>query len=154
MLARQTKNFKPLKVEEIEPENRDCEICYEPFGPSDDGRGSEKPIQMLSCVHVFGHVCLFSWLAQFMPYGKWWNWFVAGIYLKTFPAHDEAECHEAIVHTSAKDMSIAFQADGHRKPDWRDWLDWHSEDRNLMPRVAPTPSEHEVISPKCRKKSP
>lgn len=59
LMVSQTENFKSLKIEDIEPENRVCEICFEPLGPS------EEPIQILSCGHVFGHVCLSNWLAEF-----------------------------------------------------------------------------------------
>lgn len=73
-IAKQMENFKWLQISDIEPENRMCDICYEPLGRSNAGRPSEEPIQLLSCGHVFGHICLFNWLATLMPNGKWTSW--------------------------------------------------------------------------------
>ncbi|MCJ1266474.1 hypothetical protein MMC22_006359 [Lobaria immixta] len=152
LIAIQMENFKSLKVEDIEPEHRECEICLEPFGPSKDGKSSEEPIQLLSCGHVFGHACLFHWLAEFIPMGKWWNWDVPkDDFGRSFRENDEDEYHEAIIHTDVNDLSLAFQDDGRLRPDWRDYLNWHSDNYvDLMPMSLRPLSIHEASCPKCR----
>ncbi|MCJ1267496.1 hypothetical protein MMC22_007381 [Lobaria immixta] len=153
LLVTQIENFKPLTVEDIEPENRACEICFEHYGPSDDGKPSEVPIQILSCGHVFGHTCIFNWLAGFIPMGKWWNWVAPkGDFWRSFREIDEDEYHEAVIHTNVNDLSIAFQDDGKLRPDWRDYLNWDSNNDflDLMPMRLRPFSIHDASCPKCR----
>lgn len=152
-MIKQMENFIPLKLEDIESENRDCEICYEPLG-------AEEPIKLLPCGHVFGHICLYRWLVEFMPEGRWWYWEDSEAYRpylseEEFLNADEEEFQEAIRHTNVRDVSIAYQEDGRRRPDWRDYLNWNSDnDEHLMPSFpfGPWPSNDvcNATCPKCR----
>lgn len=156
LMAQQTKFFTPVKVEDLDPEHGDCEICFEPLGPS------EEPVRLLSCGHVFGHVCIFHWLARFMPCGQWWDWVPEDAYFpygseEVFRAQDAAEFQVATMHTIVDDMSIACQEDGQLRPDWRDYLNWISDDiEDLMPLSAPrfSPEVRHASCPKCRGRFP
>ena len=53
--------FKPVKLDDIEPEDRECSICRQSFCPTDDGQKTEIPIS-LPCNHVFGMDCLMEWI--------------------------------------------------------------------------------------------
>lgn len=158
LMVKQTEKFSPLAIWDIKPGHRDCEICFEPFGPSDHGESMEEPIQLLSCGHIFGHFCLFKWLAGFMPRGKWWDWPDSDAYWPQVPEdlfriHDKSEFDEAVMHTDVNDVSIAYQEDGKLRHDWRDYLNWHSDDHDdLMPRSDPSLSSevHNATCPKCR----
>ena len=44
-----------VNLDDIEPENRECDICREPFS-------RERPVS-LPCRHIFGEKCLKSWIA-------------------------------------------------------------------------------------------
>lgn len=157
-IAEQVRNFKPLKIEDLKPQERVCEICFEPFGPSDDGSPSEEPIRLQTCGHVFGHVCLYSWLATFASNGKWWNWLDSDAFWpydneEAFWKNDEIEFEEAVAFSDVDNVSIAFQEDGRRRRDWRDRLNWRS-DHNDDLMLAPWPQHtHELVHascPKCR----
>ncbi|MCJ1264445.1 hypothetical protein MMC22_004317 [Lobaria immixta] len=63
-IACQLELMRPVKVDHIEPENQQCDICRESFGPSDNGASRENPVS-LPCGPIFGNDCL-------------WNWIVAG----------------------------------------------------------------------------
>ena len=56
------KNFKPLELDDLEPESQECVICRQSFLLADDGTGRENPIS-LPCGHVFGQKCLSRWIA-------------------------------------------------------------------------------------------
>ena len=62
------------QMKDIKPQNRDCEICHETLGSLDDDRLSEEPIEIISCGHVYGHICLFTWYANFTLTDNWWHW--------------------------------------------------------------------------------
>ncbi|MCJ1425142.1 hypothetical protein MMC29_003030 [Sticta canariensis] len=150
-MIKQMENLIPLKLEDIESENGDCEICYEPLG-------LEEPIKLLACGHVFGQICLYRWLAEFMPSGKWWDWKASDAYWphpseEVFGVFDENEFHEAIIHTNVRDVSIAYREDGRLRRDWRDYLNWSSDNNeDLMPTLGLWPSNdvHHATCPKCR----
>lgn len=120
-----------------------------PLGSSDDGSPPEEPIKLLSCGHIFGHVCIVNWLATFMPTSIWWDWDASDAYWpheseKIFGQCDEYEFHEAIMQTNVNDVSIAFQEDHQRRRDWRDYLNWTSNDiDDLMPMSEPKPPNKE-----------
>ncbi|MCJ1463315.1 hypothetical protein MMC07_001922 [Pseudocyphellaria aurata] len=141
-MVRQMENFKSLESEDIEPANRNCDICLQPFGTSDD---SEDPIQLLSCGHIFGHDCIFRWFVTFMPTRKWWDWSTWDAYWphsseESFRVNDEDQFLEATVYSNIDDVAIAIQHDGQPRPDWRDYLNWNSNDpADLLP-VQPKPS--------------
>ena len=61
LVNQQIQNFKPVQTGDLEPENRECDICFEPFDLE------EEPITLLSCGHIFGHDCLYHWVAQLLP---------------------------------------------------------------------------------------
>lgn len=151
-IARQLEEFKSLKIEDIKPQNWDCEICRETIGTSDDDRPSEVPIEMISCGHVFGHICLSTWFANSMLTDNWWHWAAPQTLPVSFEANGEAEYREAVIYTSVEDVSIALHPDGQRRPDWRDFLNWTSDDhKNLMPTSLPPLENYCVSCPKCRK---
>ncbi|MCJ1423108.1 hypothetical protein MMC29_000989 [Sticta canariensis] len=56
--------FRPVELDDIEPEKRSCDICRESFGPgpADDGTIPEKPVS-LPCNHIFGMDCISDWIA-------------------------------------------------------------------------------------------
>lgn len=54
--------LKTVELEDIELENRECDICRESFGSSEGGRSSETPVS-LPCGHIFGKDCLSSWIS-------------------------------------------------------------------------------------------
>ncbi|MCJ1272116.1 hypothetical protein MMC22_012023 [Lobaria immixta] len=150
VLARETENFKTLKMEDIEPENQKCEICFEPFDPL------EKPIQILSCGHIFGHVCLSNWLAEFRS-----NWAAEDPFWPRPPfsetslreSDEKSEFKEAVLLTDLDDVSIALQDNGQRRRDWRDCLNWDSDDeKDLMPTSWLPLAVHDASCPKCRGK--
>ena len=150
-IINQLSNFMPLKLEDLEPERKDCEICFEPLGRS------EEPVKLLSCGHVFGHVCLYQWVAQFIPEGKWCNWEPSDAYRpylseEAFRINDDYELRECIRRTSIGKISTAFQ-DGELRPDWRNRLNWSSDSvDDLMPRSCGVPRAafSEITCPKCR----
>ena len=154
-IIKQMENLMSLKIEDIESENRDCEICFEPYGP-------EQPIKLLACGHVFGHVCFFRWLTEFMPEGRWSDWEATDAYWpydseEDFRRYEADDFREAIMHTDVEDISIAFQDDGRLTPDWRDYLNWISEDdEDLLPMSGPTIEPDysndvcHATCPKCR----
>lgn len=53
--------FKSVTLDDIEPENRECDICRQSFCSTDDGQSPEIPIS-LPCGHVFGMDCLSNWI--------------------------------------------------------------------------------------------
>ncbi|MCJ1425417.1 hypothetical protein MMC29_003316 [Sticta canariensis] len=53
--------FKSVKLDDIEPENGECDICRQSFCSTDDGRSPEIPIS-LPCGHVFGMDCISNWI--------------------------------------------------------------------------------------------
>lgn len=55
--------LKPVDLDDIEPENRECDICREPFGPSSDNPTSPEVPVSLPCGHIFGKDCLENWIA-------------------------------------------------------------------------------------------
>lgn len=54
--------LKPVKLEDIKPEDQECDICQESFGSADDCNSPEKPVS-LPCGHIFGKDCLSEWIA-------------------------------------------------------------------------------------------
>lgn len=54
--------LKLVRLEDIEPENQECDICRESFRSSDNGTSSEKPVS-LPCRHIFGKNCILDWIA-------------------------------------------------------------------------------------------
>lgn len=53
--------LKPIKLNDIEPKDQNCDICRGSFGPSDDGSNPESPVALL-CGHVFGNDCISAWI--------------------------------------------------------------------------------------------
>lgn len=52
----------PVNTNALDPKERSCCICLQPFGPiALTQGGSEAPVQ-LPCGHVFGEVCISSWI--------------------------------------------------------------------------------------------
>lgn len=161
-IAKQMENFNRLKIHDLAPDKRDCEICYEPLGvgASDNGRPMEEPVELRACGHVFGHVCLFSWFAQLMPLGRWWNWEASNAHWPwpsedDFRANDEYEFREARFLTDVEDVSVALHEDGQRRSDWRERLNWNSDDSADL--LSKPTSQHYVYNgvatlscPKCR----
>ena len=60
-IARQLTFLKQVDLEDLEPEDRTCEICREPYVPLNDNGCHEKPVS-LPCGHVFGYDCLEEWM--------------------------------------------------------------------------------------------
>lgn len=157
LIVTQMENFETLKVEDIEPENRFCEICFEPFGPFDDGSPSEEPVQLLGCGHVFGHVCISHWLAQFMPQGKWW-YYIKDSYLhslsdRDFRSNEATKVCAAINHTDFDNVGILYHEDRQLRRDWRDILNWNTDYlEDLLPASMPWfgPELRDASCPKCR----
>lgn len=63
LLSLRVEILKPVKLDDIEPENQQCDICQESFSPSEDGTSQEKPVS-LPCGHVFGKECIAGWMAD------------------------------------------------------------------------------------------
>lgn len=154
-MTQQTQCFTPVNVADLDPERRDCEICFEPLG----GGSEEQPVRLQSCGHVFGHVCIFHWLARSMPWGQWCDWAAEDAYFpygseQVFRAEDARQFQVAATHTTVDDLNIAFnQEDGQLRPDWRDYLNWISDDvKDLLPISASrfAPEVCRASCPKCR----
>ena len=56
-----------VNVAELEPEDRTCSICVQPYEDPEDGDIIHAPVR-LPCSHVFGKVCLARWTT---PFGVW-----------------------------------------------------------------------------------
>lgn len=54
--------FKPVELDDIEPEDLACDICRQSFRPTADGPTPEEPVR-LPCNHVFGKNCISEWIA-------------------------------------------------------------------------------------------
>ncbi|MCJ1423920.1 hypothetical protein MMC29_001805 [Sticta canariensis] len=54
--------ISPVKLDDIEPENQECDICRQSFLPADDGTSPETPVS-IQCGHIFGKNCLSQWIA-------------------------------------------------------------------------------------------
>lgn len=159
LVNQQIQNFKPVKTGDLEPDNRECDICFEPFGIA------EEPIKLLSCGHIFGHGCLYHWAAQFLPSGRWFKWEAprspfASLSEDAFRRKEQDIFSEAIHYTDVEDVTKAYQDDGLLKRDWREYLNWNSDTfEDLMP-----PTEKQLLTesiiipgiscPKCRGKFP
>lgn len=53
--------LKAVKLDDIEPDNQQCDICRESFGSAVDDQRPEKPVS-LPCGHIFGDHCLSGWM--------------------------------------------------------------------------------------------
>lgn len=53
--------LEPVKLEDLDPDERLCAICQQEFHVSEDVRSSHPPIKTV-CGHVFGKPCLTKWL--------------------------------------------------------------------------------------------
>lgn len=54
--------LKPADLDDIKPENQECDICRESFGHSGDRSRPEEPVS-LPCGHVFGRDCIENWIS-------------------------------------------------------------------------------------------
>lgn len=155
-IVKQMEHFKSVKIEDIEPENRVCSICFDPFGHSDDGK-PEEPIQLLSCGHVLGHVCLSNWLATFMANGKWCGCLASDYYWcfvsdASFQVHDENEFREATRDTNVNDMSTVFPGDDQLiRRDWGNYLIFNPRNGEDLMRGSSFPfGTYKASCPLCR----
>lgn len=62
VIVNQGDGLKPVNLDDIEPENRECDICREPFGPSSDHTTRPEMPVSLPCGHIFGQDCLENWI--------------------------------------------------------------------------------------------
>ncbi|MCJ1426234.1 hypothetical protein MMC29_004137 [Sticta canariensis] len=92
-----------------------------------------------------------------MPSGRWWDWEASDDYWPhqsedAFRVYDEEEFHKARIYTNVRNVSIAFNEHGRLRRDWRDFLNWNSDNHeDLLPMSAPRPSEaRNATCPKCR----
>lgn len=53
--------LEPVKLEELDPEDRQCTICQEEFLDSEEVKPSHAPVK-IACGHVFGKKCIIRWL--------------------------------------------------------------------------------------------
>lgn len=60
-IVKELEIMERVNLNDIEPENRECDICRESFSP-------EKPVS-LPCRHIFGEKCLDAWIAV----DRWWD---------------------------------------------------------------------------------
>ncbi|KIH89613.1 hypothetical protein SPBR_07243 [Sporothrix brasiliensis 5110] len=56
--------MKPVKIDDLEEDDRMCIICYNDFGVCAPEGIVEHPLRMPKCNHVFGHHCIRRWLVQ------------------------------------------------------------------------------------------
>ncbi|MCJ1466589.1 hypothetical protein MMC07_005209 [Pseudocyphellaria aurata] len=55
------KKLKPIKMEDLDPDDRLCAICHAELYVSEDERLSHAPVKTV-CGHVFGKNCIMRWL--------------------------------------------------------------------------------------------
>lgn len=53
--------LKPVKLDDMEPKNQKCDICWESFGSSNECTNREQPVS-LPCGHIFGKDCISDWI--------------------------------------------------------------------------------------------
>lgn len=51
----------PVKADDLDPDERFCSICLQPFGSTALNQGGSEAPTQLPCGHVFGEVCMASW---------------------------------------------------------------------------------------------
>ena len=59
----QLDTVKSVKLDDLEPTRKECDICRQSFLTADDGTTPENPVS-LPCGHVFGSLCLSRWIAS------------------------------------------------------------------------------------------
>ncbi|MCJ1463863.1 hypothetical protein MMC07_002472 [Pseudocyphellaria aurata] len=53
--------LEPIKLEDLDPDNRLCAICHEELFVSEDVKRSHDPVKTI-CGHIFGKKCIIHWL--------------------------------------------------------------------------------------------
>lgn len=59
----QLDTVKSVKLDDLDPARKECDVCRQSFLSADHGTTPEKPVS-LPCGHVFGSSCLSSWIAS------------------------------------------------------------------------------------------
>ncbi|MCJ1467435.1 hypothetical protein MMC07_006060 [Pseudocyphellaria aurata] len=54
-------DFQHIEIADLDPNDRECEICHEEFSVSEDLMLSHPPVRT-PCGHIFGDNCLMMWL--------------------------------------------------------------------------------------------
>lgn len=53
--------LRPMSVDALDPKERSCCICFQPFRPTASSQGGSEVPAQLPCGHVFGELCVLSW---------------------------------------------------------------------------------------------
>lgn len=61
-------NLEPVRLEDLDPNDRECPICQVEFCVSKDARQSHPPVKTM-CGHVFGRPCIIKWLDPLSYWG-------------------------------------------------------------------------------------
>ncbi|MCJ1470017.1 hypothetical protein MMC07_008662 [Pseudocyphellaria aurata] len=54
-------SLKPVKLDDIDSANQECDICRQSFSLSENGDAPEPPVT-LPCGHIFGKDCISNWI--------------------------------------------------------------------------------------------
>lgn len=64
-----TTKLEPVRLEDIDPENRECAICLKEYCVSEDAKLSHPPVKT-PCGHIFGQSCIVWWLDPLCYWGS------------------------------------------------------------------------------------
>ncbi|MCJ1268586.1 hypothetical protein MMC22_008474 [Lobaria immixta] len=60
--------LEPVRLEDLDPDDRQCAICHQEFRVSEDVKLSHVPVKTI-CGHVFGEPCIIKWLDPLCYWG-------------------------------------------------------------------------------------
>ena len=60
--------LEPVRLEDLDPDDRRCAICQQEFRVSEDPKLSHVPVKTV-CGHVFGEPCIIKWLDPLCYWG-------------------------------------------------------------------------------------
>lgn len=61
--------LEPVALEDLDPDDRCCAICYMEFCVSEDFKLSHPPVKTV-CGHIFGKYCIIKWFDPLSHWGK------------------------------------------------------------------------------------
>ena len=57
-------DLKKVEIMSLDPDDRTCGICLEPYGEPEPTRGNIEDAVKVPCGHVFGDICIKKWLSE------------------------------------------------------------------------------------------